>query len=87
MIRPAEDRPYQPATPSAATSAEPAVLTAEQVKELLQRKGRPDQLLRRLQREGLRVLKVLGRLGVRPADLEAFLASADAEAPVERQSR
>jgi len=35
---------------------------------------RPDQVVRRLQAEGLRVLLLGGRLRVRPQDLEDFLA-------------
>lgn len=39
---------------------------------------RPDQVLRRLQAQGLRVLKLDGHLMVRPAELHRFLAAAEA---------
>jgi hypothetical protein len=51
----------------------PTLLTPGEVRDALRLRGREDQVLRRLERQGLRVLKVCGRLRVRPEDLAEFL--------------
>ena len=72
MIQPAARLPEN-ATASTAAEVCPTLLTSAEVRDALRLRGREDQVLRRLERRGLRVLKVCGRLRVRPEDLAEFL--------------
>ena len=75
MIRPAPQP--GPAPPAIVAPPGPAgfrLLKPADVVDALQLGARrPDQVLRRLQEQGLRVLKIDGLLRVRPEDLEAFV--------------
>lgn len=89
MIRPAPQP--EPTSPAAVAPPGPAgfrLLKPADVVEALQLGSRrPDQVLRRLQEQGLRVLKLDGRLRVRPQDLDEFVARLAESAECKENSR
>ena len=89
MIRPApQPDPTSPAAVAPPGLAGFRLLKPVDVVEALQLGSRrPDQVIRRLQAQGLRVLKLDGRLRVRPQDLEEFVGRMAEAAECKENSR
>jgi len=89
MIRPApQPEPTPPAAVAPPGLAGFRLLKPSDVTAALQLGSRrPDQVLRRLQEQGLRVLKIDGRLRVRPQDLDEFVAHVAEAAECKENSR